>query len=226
MSTEDKLENVSPTFGNTVLPAVVGSQRKYQIVYADPAWNYNSRMALGKGAAKSSAEDYYKTMSIDDICNLPIKSITDKNCILFIWVTMPKLNEVFKVISAWGFEYKTCGFVWVKKNKVYSEERNKNRGGIDDFMGQGRWVRQNAELCLIATKGKPKRISAKVRQIIYQPVQEHSKKPSEVREQIINLIGDLPRVELFARQKVEGWDVWGNEVESNVNLETSANNGR
>lgn len=226
MSKEDKLKTVCPTFGNTVLPAVVGSSKRYQIVYADPPWNYNSRMALGKGAAKSSAQDYYSTMSIDDICNLPIKSITDKNCILFIWVTMPKLNEVFKVISAWGFEYKTCGFVWVKKNKVYSEERNKKRGGIDDFMGQGRWVRQNAELCLIATKGKPKRISAKIRQIIYQPVQEHSKKPNEVREQIINLIGDLPRVELFARQKSEGWDIWGNEVDSNVNLETSANNGR
>ena len=192
--------------------------KKYQIIYADPAWNYNSRMALGKGAAKSSAEDYYNVMSIEDIMALPIKEISAKDCILFIWVTMPKLNEVFKVINAWGFEYKTCGFVWVKRNKVFSDERNKNRNGIDDFMGQGRWVRQNAELCLIATKGKPKRISAKVRQIIYQPIQEHSKKPNEVRERIVELIGDLPRIELFARQKREGWDVWGNEVESSVAL--------
>ena len=192
--------------------------KKYQIIYADPAWNYNSRMALGKGAAKSSAEDYYNVMSIDDIIALPIKEISAKDCILFIWVTMPKLNEVFKVIDAWGFEYKTCGFVWVKRNKVFSDERNKNRNGIDDFMGQGRWVRQNAELCLIATKGKPKRISAKVRQIIYRPIQEHSKKPNEVRERIVELIGDLPRIELFARQIHEGWDVWGNEVESSVAL--------
>ena len=192
--------------------------KKYQIIYADPAWNYNSRMALGKGAAKSSAEDYYNVMSIEDIMALPIKEISAKDCILFIWVTMPKLNEVFKVINAWGFEYKTCGFVWVKRNKVFSDERNKNRNGIDDFMGQGRWVRQNAELCLIATKGKPKRISAKVRQIIYQPIQEHSKKPNEVRERIVELIGDLPRIELFSRQETEGWDVWGNEVESSVAL--------
>jgi len=191
---------------------------KYQIIYADPAWNYNSRMALGKGAAKSSAEDYYNVMSIEDIMALPIKEISAKDCILFIWVTMPKLNEVFKVINAWGFEYKTCGFVWVKRNKVFSDERNKNRNGIDDFMGQGRWVRQNAELCLIATKGKPKRISAKVRQIIYQPIQEHSKKPNEVRERIVELIGDLPRIELFSRQETEGWDIWGNEVESSVAL--------
>ena len=200
--------------------------KKYKIIYADPAWNYNSRMALGKGAAKSSAEDYYNVMSIDDIMALPIKQISDKDCILFIWVTMPKLNEVFKVIDAWGFEYKTCGFVWVKRNKVFSEERNKNRNGIDDFMGQGRWVRQNAELCLIATKGKPKRISAKVRQIIYQPIQEHSQKPNEVRERIIELVGDLPRLEMFAREKFVGWDIWGNELENDVELETSANNGR
>ena len=192
--------------------------KKYQIIYADPAWNYNSRMALGKGAAKSSAEDYYNVMSIEDIMALPIKEISAKDCILFIWVTMPKLNEVFKVINAWGFEYKTCGFVWVKRNKVFSDERNKNRNGIDDFMGQGRWVRQNAELCLIATKGKPKRISAKVRQIIYQPIQEHSKKPNEVRERIVELSGDLPRIELFSRQETEGWDTWGNEVESSVAL--------
>ena len=192
--------------------------KKYQIIYADPAWNYNSRMALGKGAAKSSAEDYYNVMSIEDIMGLPIKEISAKDCILFIWVTMPKLNEVFKVIDAWGFEYKTCAFVWVKRNKVYCKERNLKRGGIDDFMGQGRWVRQNAELCLLATKGSPKRISAKVRQVIYQPIQEHSKKPNEVRERIVELVGDLPRVELFAREKHEGWDAWGNEVESSVAL--------
>ena len=192
--------------------------KKYNVIYADPAWNYNSRMALGKGAKKSSAEDYYPVMTVDDICNLPIKNICEKDCILFIWVTMPKLNEVFKVISSWGFDYKTCGFVWVKRNKVFSDERNKNRGGIDDFMGQGRWVRQNAELCLIATKGKPKRISAKVRQIIYQPIQEHSKKPNEVRNKIVELIGDLPKIELFAREKHEGWDVWGNEIDNSVAL--------
>ena len=113
--------------------------KKYQIIYADPAWNYNSRMALGKGAAKSSAEDYYNVMSIEDIMALPIKEISAKDCILFIWVTMPKLNEVFKVINAWGFEYKTCGFVWVKRNKVFSDERNKNRNGIDDFMVYRDW---------------------------------------------------------------------------------------
>lgn len=199
-------------------------KKKYQIIYADPPWSYNSRMALGKGAKRSSSEDYYSTMTIEDICNLDVKGISDKDCLLFIWVTMPKLDKVFEVIKAWGFEYKTCAFDWVKRNKIFNEERNKKRNGIDDFMGQGRWTRQNAELCLLATKGKPKRISAKVRQIIYQPLTKHSEKPPIVRNEILELVGDLPRIELFARQEVEGWDCWGNEIktkEVDVEMEIS-----
>lgn len=192
---------------------IFNSDKKYKIIYADPPWSYNSKMALGKGAKRSSAEDYYKTMSTQDICDLPIKDIADNDCILFIWTTFPKLFETQKVINSWGFEYKTCAFVWVKKNKKYSEERNIKRGGIDDFMGQGRWTRQNAEICLLATKGKPKRLSAKVRQIIYSEIREHSRKPDRVRNDIIELVGDLPRIELFARQVVEGWDCFGDEVD-------------
>jgi N6-adenosine-specific RNA methylase IME4 len=186
--------------------------KKYQIIYADPPWSYKSRMAFGKGAKKSSSEDYYETMAVDEICALPITEIAAKDCLLFIWVTLPKIFEAQKVINAWGFEFKTCAFVWVKKNKVYSEERNRNRGGIDDFMGQGRWTRQNVELCLLATKGRPKRVSAKVRQVIYSEIREHSRKPDRVRTDIIELVGDLPRIELFARQKIVGWECWGKEV--------------
>ena len=186
--------------------------RKYQVIYADPPWSYNSRMALGRGAKRSSAEDYYPVMSLEEICNLPIRNISDENCTLFLWVTMPKIFDANTVIEAWGFEYKTCAFAWVKRNKIFSQKRYNERG-IDDFMGQGRWTRGNAELCLLATKGQPKRISAKVRQIVHTPIEEHSKKPDEVRNRIIELIGDLPRVELFARQRFDGWDCWGNEVE-------------
>jgi len=159
-------------------------------------------------------------MTQEDIKNLPIHSLTDDDCILFMWVTMPKLNEVFDVIKAWGFEYKTVGFVWVKKNKIKDTP----------FMGMGRWSRANAEVCLLATKGKPKRISASVNQIIdtldnyetpviYSPIEQHSKKPDITRDKIIELCGELPRVELFARQKVEGWDAWGNEIESDIHIE-------
>jgi len=158
-------------------------------------------------------------MNIEDIKNLPIHKLADDDCILFMWVTMPKLNEVFDVIKAWGFEYKTVGFVWVKKNKIKDTP----------FMGMGRWSRANAELCLLATKGKPKRISASIHQIIdtldddssvlYSPIEQHSKKPDIVRDKIIELCGDLPKVELFARQKVEGWNAWGNEIESDIHIE-------
>jgi len=158
-------------------------------------------------------------MTQEDIKNLPIHNLADDDCILFMWITMPKLNEVFDVIKAWGFEYKTVGFVWVKKNKIKDTP----------FMGMGRWSRANAELCLIATKGKPKRISAGVHQIIdtldddspvlYSPIEQHSKKPDITRDKIIELCGDLPRIELFARQKVEGWIAWGNEIESDIHIE-------
>lgn len=141
-------------------------------------------------------------MDNKSIANLPINQIADKNCILFIWVTMPKLNECFDIIKKWGFVYKTCGFVWIKKNKKSDSI----------FWGLGRWTRSNAEICLIATKGKPKRISAKVHSVIISRIREHSRKPDEVREIIVELCGDLSRIELFARQEIVGWDCWGNEV--------------
>ena len=125
-----------------------------------------------------------------------------------MWVTMPKLNECFEVIKAWGFEYKTVAFTWVKLNK---------KSGTP-FMGMGRWTRANAEVCLLATKGNPKRINAGVHSVVMTPIEAHSKKPDEVRDRILKLIGDLPRVELFARQKVDGWDSWGNEINSDIEL--------
>lgn len=150
----------------------------------------------------SSATDHYKTMSLQDICNLPVKKIADNNCILFMWVTLPKLNQFMDVIKSWGFEYKSTAFVWVKKNKISNSF----------FMGLGRWTRANPEICVLATKGKISRRSNKVRQLQIFPIEQHSKKPDEFRNLIIELCGDLPRIELFARQKTPGWDAWGNEV--------------
>ena len=147
-------------------------------------------------------------MSADEIKKIDIDKIADDDCVLFLWVTMPKLNEVFDIIKSWSFVYKTCGFVWVKKNK---------KSGTN-FMGMGRWTRANAELCLIATKGNPKRVSAGVRSVIESPIEQHSKKPDIVREKIIELCGDLPRIELFAREKADGWDAWGNEIDSDIDI--------
>jgi len=193
---------------------IFNTDKKYKVIYADPPWQYNSRMAPGKGARLSSAEDYYETMSLEEICGLQggIYDIADKNCVLFLWTTFPKMFDARSVISSWGFTYKTVAFVWVKRNKIFVPERAELHGGIDDFMGQGRWTRQNAEICLLCTKGKPKRESAKVRQIIYSPIREHSQKPDETRNRIVDLIGDVPRIELFARQEFNGWDCWGDEV--------------
>lgn len=106
------------------------------------------------------------------------------------------------MIEAWGFTYKTVAFVWVKQNRKTPSL----------FWGLGHWTRANVELCLLATRGSPKRKSAAVHQVIVSPVEEHSKKPDAVRERIISLLGEQPRVELFARQTTPGWDVWGNEV--------------
>ena len=172
--------------------------KKYNIIYADPAWSY-----LDKSLNRGGAARHYKTMSNNEIKNLSIQNITSKDCILFIWATFPKIQEALEVINAWGFTYKTNGFTWIKKNK---KQINTN------FWGMGRWTRSNAEICLIGTKGNPKRINAGIHSVIETPIERHSKKPDIVRDKIVELVGDLPRIELFARETADGWDSWGNEV--------------
>ena len=174
-------------------------KKKYNIIYADPAWYFKTYSKKGNG---KSAEQHYSCMSLDDICNLPVESIANENCILFIWVIDPMLPQAIKVIKSWGFEYKTVAFTWVKQNK-------KSKGY---FTGLGYWTRANPEMCLLATKGKPKRICKSVKQLIISNRREHSRKPDETRDRIIKLVGNIPKIELFARQKVKGWDCWGNEV--------------
>ena len=187
-----------------------GGGRKYNIIYADPPWRYSNKACHG------ACENHYSTMSIKDICNLPISTLADKDCILFLWTTYPMLQEAIQVINAWGFKYKTIGFQWVKLNKnvknvLFLQERNL-------FFGLGNWTRGNTEPCLIATKGKPHRLKNNISQIILEPIGRHSQKPDIVKDKIIDLVGDLPRIELFARQKSNGWDVWGNEVESDITI--------
>lgn len=175
---------------------IFNTDKKYSIIYADPPWDYNDKGCNG------ASNNHYMSMKADEICNLPVNQIADKNCILFLWATYPKMQEAMKVIEAWGFTYKTIGFQWIKLNK----------NEIGCYFGLGRWTRGNTEPCLIAVKGKPKRISASVSQLVFAPITRHSEKPPVVRKKIIELIGDLPRIELFARQQADGWDCWGNEV--------------
>lgn len=179
--------------------------KKYGIIYADPPWHY--RVYSKKGAGRS-AESHYPTMTIEEIQALPVSELADKDCALFMWITFPLLKESLSVLSSWGFKFKTIAFVWIKQNRKSDSQ----------FWGMGYWTRANAEFCVLATKGKPKRMAKNVHQVIVSHIEEHSKKPDEARRRIVRLMGDLPRIELFARQKSAGWDVWGNEVESDIIL--------
>ena len=147
-------------------------------------------------------------MSIEELCTLPVSEIAEKDCVLFLWATFPQLKEAMQLIKAWGFHYKTVAFVWLKTN----------RKACTWFYGLGFWTRGNAEICLLATKGHPKRQAKNVHQLIISPIEAHSKKPDIVREKITALMGDLPKIELFARKESSGWDVWGNEVKSSITL--------
>lgn len=178
---------------------------KYNIIYADPPWPYYTYSKKGQGR---SAESHYPTMSIEEIKALPVGDLAAKDCALFMWTTFPVWPEALEVPKAWGFEYKTVAFVWVKQNR--------KSDGL--FWGMGHWTRSNAEVCILATKGNPKCMDHGVHQVIISHVQEHSRKPEEARTRIVQLMGDLPRIELFARQVTPGWAVWGNEVPSSIEL--------
>jgi N6-adenosine-specific RNA methylase IME4 len=157
----------------------------------------------GERWARKNGRSPYAVMNNENIYNLPVENISDKNCILFLWATYPKLHEALQTIKRWGFIYKTVAFTWVKQNKVSNGWH----------FGLGYWTRGNPEICLLATKGKPKRISKSVSNLTVSHLGEHSAKPPVIREKILQLVGDLPRIELFAREKAEGWDVLGNDID-------------
>jgi len=171
--------------------------KKYKIIYADPAWTYSDKALAGNRGAGCK----YDLMTLQTIKDLPVQTIADDDCVLFLWATYPLIQEALAVIKAWGFTYKTKAFTWIKKNKNGTY-----------FMGMGNWTRANDEIVLLATKGKPKRIDCGISSIVVTDIQEHSEKPDEVRQRIIKLCGDLPRIELFARTKIHEWDVWGNDA--------------
>lgn len=174
---------------------------RFQIVYADPAWQYDNRTIRG------GAEHHYPTMSLEQICALPVPKLAAPDASLFLWATWPTLPDALQVIREWGFTYKNCAFAWVKTTKTGS-----------DAVGLGHWTRGNTEPCLFATRGKPQRVDASVRQVlideetIFAERQRHSAKPPVVRDRIVQLLGDVPRIELFARERVPGWAAWGNQV--------------
>lgn len=170
--------------------------KKYKIIYGDLPLTYTDKALAGNRGAGCK----YDLMTDEELLKLPVDTIADKDCILFLWATWPKIQECLNCIKAWGFEYKTIAFVWIKKSV---NGRN--------FIGMGGWTRANSEIVLLATKGHPKRINAGISQIIETIPKEHSKKPDIVRNKILQLVGDLPRIELFPRTLVHGWDIFGND---------------
>ena len=194
-----------PKLGDTgMIVDIFNTDNKYQIIYADPPWEY--RQSGSKTNGRGMAKQHYQTMNTEDICALPVRNIAMDNAIIFMWATFPNIAEAIKVMEVWGFTYKTAAFVWIKQNKKSNSL----------FWGMGAYTRANAEVCLL---GINKKVKAKelvkshtVHQIVQSRIEQHSKKPDIVRNRILDLVGDLPRIELFARQETEGWDCWGNEV--------------
>src|SRR6516165_2076987 len=189
----ERIERLAATCNQS---APFPSDRRYAVLYADPPWQfevYNEESGIERAAG-----NHYPTMSLEDICALPVLSLATPAAALFMWTTVPHLRESFDVLVAWGFEYKT-NIVWVK-----------------DKIGLGYFVRNQHELLLIATRGDmPTPLSAnRPSSVITAPRREHSRKPDEAYALIERMYPELPRIELFARQTRPGWARWGNEVET------------
>jgi len=188
--------------------------KKYQIIYADPPWEFKTYSEKGR---MKTPDRHYKLMKIEDIKNMKVKDITDNDCVLFLWVPWCNLEDGLEVIKAWGFKYSCCGFNWIKKNKKADSL----------FWGLGKWTRNNSEVCLLGIKGHPLKykINYSVHEVIISRIEQHSVKPDEARKRIVELMGNIPRIELFARQRFEGWDAWGNEVSPYMQTKLNNNKG-
>lgn len=200
---------------------------QYDLIYVDPPWRYNNTISNG------AAENHYPTMSLPEMMQMPINSITKPDCVIFMWHVPTHPLEALKLIEAWGFKFKSMkAFTWVKLNKRFQKVLKKKFCiSTEDFdkleelevlellrsfakMNGGNYTRANTEDVLVAVKGKGlERLDAAVKQIIFSPIGEPSEKPAEVRKQIERLYGDnIDRLEMFSRHTLTGWDTFGNEV--------------
>jgi len=168
---------------------------KYQVIYADPPWKYEYTVSNSR-----RIENQYPTMELEDIKKLQIPS--DENAVLFLWTTAPKLEESIEVLKAWGFNYRTC-LVWDK-----------------EVIGMGYWFRNQHEILLVGTKGKisPPKPEMRISSVFRQKRGEHSDKPDWIRTLIMKWYPSLNKIELFSRDRIKGWDVWGNEVPKETQL--------
>ena len=190
--------------------------KEYQVIYADPAWQYGSKELYGDKNKVGKRENrfrklerMYYTMGLADIKQLPVKNMIGKNAACFLWVTDSHLKQGIEVLESWGFKYKTIAFNWIKKT---------NKGNT--YVNFAPWTLKSSEICLLGIKGTMGKLKADntVRQLIEAERTKHSKKPKEARERIEQLFADVNRIELFARENHVGWDAWGNEVEVSTDL--------
>lgn len=179
---------------------------RYSILYADPPWDYNGKTQHTDGEFKEgmSAKDHYPTMKLEALKALPIQRITEANALLFLWTSSPHLPQAIALMEAWGFEYKTIAFIWDKQKT-----------------NPGYYTLSQCEICLVGKRGTipTPRGDRTVRQFLSELRGEHSKKPDEIRNRIQRMFPTQKKVELFARQKFDGWDVYGNEVEGSISLQ-------
>lgn len=186
------------------LPRIEGG---YGAILADPPWDFKTWSAAGRDR---SPDRHYRTMSHAEIITMPVREIAAPNSVLFLWATWPMLTDALMVIGEWGYSYKTCAFAWIKADV---RQADMFRDDADVSIGPGYWTRSNSEVCLLATRGKPKRLNADVRQGIIAPRREHSRKPDGIHERIERLVAG-PYLELFARQSTRpGWTFWGNQTD-------------
>jgi site-specific DNA-methyltransferase (adenine-specific) len=178
--------------------------KRYKVILADPPWEYKE----SGGGKRGTAGLPYPTMSTDKICDIDVNAITEEDSILFIWATFRKLEECMKVIKSWGFKYYGLGFDWTKTTVT----------GKPCF-GMGYYTRQNNEICLIGIKGKPKPIDRSVSCVVQSERRHHSAKPLIVRKHIEKVMGECNKLEMFARDKEDNWDIWGNELENDIKLD-------
>lgn len=174
--------------------------KKFDIIYADPAWSYWDKLKHLWAWAAS----HYDVMSVEDIAWLDVHKIANNDSVLILWATMPLLDEALKVIKGWGFKYKTCFACWIKTYPVQKEKF---------VLGMWHYSRSNIEICLLATRWKALPvINHSVSQLCISPRRSHSQKPNEIRDKIEAVFWKKRRIELFSRNDVNGWTTVGNEI--------------
>lgn len=178
--------------------------KKYEIIYADPAWQYKTKESLARTSIlNGKLNTHYGTMTIPELMDLPVWNISDKNSMLFMWVVSPMLDDGLELMKKWGFKYSTIAFIWYKQ-----------------MANPGHYTMSECEICLVGRRGKipTPRGARNIRQFLSEKRGEHSAKPKEIRKRIELMFPTQTKLEMFARQNVDGWDAWGNEVENSIDL--------